>query len=62
MKIGYTRISAKTQSLARQLEVMRALGIEDRFIFQDIASGKDFERPRLYCHEGDPAGRGLALY
>lgn len=45
MKIGYTRISAKTQNLARQLETMKKLGIEDRFIFKDIASGKDFDRP-----------------
>lgn len=45
MKVGYCRISAKTQNLARQLEVMKQLGIEDRFIFKDIASGKDFERP-----------------
>ena len=45
MKIGYVRISAKTQSLLRQLEMMRALGIEERFIFRDVASGKDFDRP-----------------
>lgn len=45
MDIGYVRISAKTQNLARQLETMEKLGIEDRFVFRDIASGKDFERP-----------------
>ena len=45
MDIGYTRVSYKTQSLARQLETMSRLGIEDRFIFRDIASGKNFERP-----------------
>ena len=45
MDIGYTRVSYKTQSLARQLETMSRLGIEDRFIFRDVASGKDFERP-----------------
>lgn len=45
MELGYVRISAKTQSLARQLETMKKLGIEDRFIFRDVASGKDFERP-----------------
>lgn len=45
MEIGYVRISAKTQSLLRQLETMKNLGVEERFIFQDIASGKDFERP-----------------
>lgn len=51
MKIGYVRISVKTQNLARQLETMRNIGIEDRFIFRDVASGKDFERPRLLSNE-----------
>lgn len=45
MELGYVRISTKTQNLARQLETMKKLGIEDRFIFRDVASGKDFERP-----------------
>ena len=45
MKIAYVRISSRTQNLARQLETMRLLGIEDRFIFRDVASGKNFERP-----------------
>lgn len=44
MDIAYTRISGRTQNLARQLETMRALGIEDRFIFRDVASGKNFDR------------------
>lgn len=51
MRIGYVRISDKTQNLARQLETMRNIGIEDRFIFRDVASGKDFERPRLLSNE-----------
>ena len=45
LDIGYTRVSAKTQNLARQIEAMKNLGIEDRFLFRDVASGKDFERP-----------------
>jgi len=45
MKIGYIRISSRTQSLARQLATMKAKGIEDRFLFQDVASGKNFDRP-----------------
>lgn len=44
MDIGYTRVSSKTQNLARQIATMKSRGIEDRFIFQDIASGKNFER------------------
>ena len=62
MKIGYIRISSKTQNLIRQLEVMRELGIEDRFIFQDIASGNDFERPRLYFYERGIERRGCIIY
>ena len=34
MDIGYVRISAKTQNIARQLETMKNLGINDRFIFR----------------------------
>ena len=45
MDIGYIRISTRTQSLARQLATMKARGIEDRFLFQDVASGKNFDRP-----------------
>lgn len=58
MDIGYVRISAKTQNLARQLETMRKRGVEERFLFQDIASGKDFDRPgyqamKKILREGD---------
>ena len=58
MRIGYTRISAKTQSLARQLATMKARGIEDRFLFKDVASGKNFDRPgylamKSVLREGD---------
>lgn len=44
MDIGYVRISSKTQSLERQLIELQKIGIEERFIFQDVASGKDFDR------------------
>lgn len=58
MKIGYLRISSKTQNLDRQIETMRKKGIEERFLFQDIASGKNFERPgyqamKKILREGD---------
>jgi len=58
MRIAYTRVSSKDQSLARQLETMRNLGIEDRFIFKDIASGKNFDRTgykamKAVLREGD---------
>lgn len=45
MNYGYARISAKDQSLARQLDALRELGLKDSEIFTDKASGKDFNRP-----------------
>lgn len=58
MKLGYGRVSAKDQNPERQLVKFRGLGIEDRFIFVDKQSGKDFDRPRyqamrLMIREGD---------
>ena len=58
MNIGYIRISTKEQNEGRQLETMRSLGIEDRFIFIDKQSGKDFDREqyqtmKLMLREGD---------
>lgn len=46
MKLGYVRVSAKDQLVERQVQKMRELGIEDRFIFIDHGwSGKNFDRP-----------------
>ncbi|MEH7547489.1 recombinase family protein [Neobacillus vireti] len=59
MKIfGYVRVSSKEQNEARQLETMRKEGIEERDIFIDKASGKNFDRPKyqllkLMVREGD---------
>lgn len=41
---GYVRVSSDDQNEARQVEKMRELGIDDRHIFIDKKSGKDFER------------------
>ena len=46
MDYGYARVSAKDQSLARQLDALRELGLSDDMIFTDKASGKDFNRPQ----------------
>ena len=46
VKIGYVRVSEKDQNPGRQIEKMKALGIDDRFLFIDKQSGKDFKRPR----------------
>ncbi|PAB60879.1 recombinase family protein [Anaeromicrobium sediminis] len=58
MNIGYIRVSSKTQNEDRQLEKMETLGIEERFIFIDKQSGKDFNRPQYQAmkkiiREGD---------
>ena len=42
--VGYIRVSSKDQCLERQLAVLKALGIEEKYIYQDIQSGKDFDR------------------
>ncbi|QZY56647.1 recombinase family protein [Crassaminicella profunda] len=46
MKIGYIRVSSKDQNEDRQLSKLKSLDIEERFIFIDKASGKNFNRPQ----------------
>ena len=41
---GYARVSSKEQNLDRQIEALRAYGVQEREILNDKASGKDFER------------------
>jgi DNA invertase Pin-like site-specific DNA recombinase len=58
MKIGYVRVSSQDQNIDRQLQKMIDLGIEERFIFIDRQSGKDFNRPnyeamKQVIREGD---------
>ncbi|MEK4366422.1 recombinase family protein [Paenibacillus sp. FSL M8-0212] len=58
MKMAYGRVSSKDQDPERQLVKFRELEIEDRYIFVDKASGKNFERPKyqamkLLIREGD---------
>lgn len=43
---GYARVSTRDQNLDRQLDALLEWGVEKRFIYQDKASGKDFDRPR----------------
>ena len=42
--VGYIRVSSKDQCLERQIAVLQALGIEEKYIYQDKQSGKDFDR------------------
>ena len=48
MNIGYIRVSDKSQNPDRQIEKMKVIGIEERFIFVDRQSGKDFSRPAYH--------------
>ncbi|MCM3712352.1 recombinase family protein [Sporosarcina luteola] len=69
-KFGYVRVSAKDQNENRQVESMLEIGIENRDIFVDKQSGKNFERENyqlmkrmmrkgdtLYIHSLDRFGR-----
>lgn len=58
MLIGYIRISDPSQNPGRQIEKIKKLGIEDRYIFIDKQTGKNFDRPQYQAmkqiiREGD---------
>lgn len=61
MRIGYIRVSDRDQNPGRQIEKMKTLGIEDRFIFIDKQSGKNFNRPQ-YQHMKQIIREGDLLY
>jgi len=42
--VAYLRVSSKDQNLDRQLDEIKKLGIEDKYIYTDKQSGKDFDR------------------
>lgn len=44
MIYGYIRVSSRDQKIDRQYEELKKLNIDDKHIFIDKASGKDFER------------------
>ena len=55
---GYCRVSSFDQNEDRQVEAMLDLGINERDVFVDKCSGKNFERPqyqalKLQLREGD---------
>jgi len=41
---GYARVSTADQNEARQIEALKQAGVDERFIFMDKQSGKDFNR------------------
>ncbi|MCD7919490.1 MAG: recombinase family protein [Clostridiales bacterium] len=43
---GYVRVSSKDQNEDRQMIAMHEVGVEDRNIYLDKQSGKDFDRPQ----------------
>jgi len=44
LTFGYGRVSTKEQNEGRQVEEMKKAGVDERNIYIDKASGKDFER------------------
>lgn len=69
-KFGYIRVSTKDQNEGRQFDAMIDVGINERDIYLDKQSGKDFDRPQyqllkriirkgdvLYIHSLDRFGR-----
>lgn len=44
ISVGYVRVSSKDQCEARQIEQIKAVGVDERHIFVDKKSGKDFDR------------------
>ncbi|MFS0892378.1 recombinase family protein [Peribacillus frigoritolerans] len=69
-KFGYIRVSSKDQNEGRQLQAMKEKGLEERDIFMDKQSGKNFDREQyqllkrmirkgdvLYIHSLDRFGR-----
>jgi len=43
---GYVRVSTKEQNEARQMMAMRKFGIDEKYIYVEKQSGKDFNRPQ----------------
>ncbi len=42
---GYVRVSTREQNEDRQFIALREVGVEDKFVYMDKQSGKDFNRP-----------------
>ena len=46
MNYGYVRVSSRDQNEERQIIAMHEFGVDDKQIYIDKQSGKDFERPQ----------------
>ena len=62
MEFMYIRCSTKDQNEARQVAKAKELGIEDRHIFIEKASGKDFDRPVYQGMKNATLREGDVLY
>ena len=56
MKVGYVRVSTAEQNPARQMELMKSLGVEK--VYQEKRSGKNTDRPQFnemlsFLRDGD---------
>ena len=58
---GYVRVSTKEQNEARQIEALSHYDIDDRDLYIDKVSGKDFDRPRYIVIEHPPP-EGICLH
>lgn len=56
MNYGYARVSTTNQNLDRQLDELSKKGIEEKYIYTDKESGKDFNRTnyRKLCRKLKP--------
>lgn len=54
MRYGYARVSSKEQNLDRQIIALQAAGVEERYIYCDKQSGKDFDRRAYNTLVGTP--------
>lgn len=62
MDFMYIRCSTKDQNEARQVTKAKELGIDDRRVFIEKASGKDFERPVYQSMKSVALREGDVLY
>lgn len=46
MQYGYIRVSTKDQNPERQIIAMKENGVEEKYIYMDYISGKNFHRPK----------------
>ena len=62
MNIGYVRVSTIDQNEERQVKKMMELGINERHIFVEKASGKNFDRPVYQGMKSATLREGDVLY